>query len=100
MENKIKIIITEDNSTIRDGLALLINATDGMECIAAFSSCEDMLEGINKFNPDIFLQDIELPGMSGIEGVKKVKDFWNTIFVRFHKEKEEEEKRRSRRKDD
>ncbi|MCB0284669.1 MAG: response regulator, partial [Calditrichaeota bacterium] len=74
MENKIKIIITEDNSTIRDGLALLINATDGMECIAAFSSCEDMLEGINKFNPDIFLQDIELPGMSGIEGVKKVKE--------------------------
>lgn len=69
----IKIIITEDNDTIREGLALLINATDGLECAAAYSTCEEMLAGYHNHKPDIFLQDIGLPGMSGIEGVKALK---------------------------
>lgn len=74
MENTLKVIITEDNDTIRNGLALLINATDGMNCIATFSNCEDMLTALDKTTTDIFLQDIELPGMSGIEGVKRIKE--------------------------
>ena len=74
MRNKIKVIITEDNDTIRNGLALLINATEGMECIASFSNCEDMLLDIDNQAPDIFLMDIELPGMSGIEGAKHIKE--------------------------
>ncbi len=65
----IKVIITEDNDTIREGLNLLINATEGMECIARFTNCEDMLADLPNYNPDVFLQDIGLPGMSGIEGV-------------------------------
>lgn len=68
----IKVIITEDNDTIREGLALLIDATEGMECIARFANCEDMLAALPEIQPDVFLQDIGLPGMSGIEGVKSI----------------------------
>jgi DNA-binding NarL/FixJ family response regulator len=66
----IKIIITEDNDIIREGLAILINATAGLECSAVYTNCEDMLADYKNHTPDIFLQDIGLPGMSGIEGVK------------------------------
>ena len=66
----IHVIITEDNTTIGEGLALLINASVGMECTAQYSNCEDMLRDINKYRADIYLQDIGLTGMSGIEGVK------------------------------
>jgi DNA-binding NarL/FixJ family response regulator len=68
----IKIIITEDNETIREGLALLINATEGMECVGKFGSCEEMLEALPGLKADIFLQDIDLPGISGIEGIPRV----------------------------
>jgi len=68
----IKVIITEDNDIIRNGLALLINASDGMECIGCFDNCEDMLKALPDLKPDLFLQDIGLPGMSGIEGVKNI----------------------------
>jgi DNA-binding NarL/FixJ family response regulator len=68
----IKVIITEDNDTIREGLALLINASEGMECVARYRNCEDMLADLPDQQVDIFLQDIGLPGMSGIEGVKHI----------------------------
>jgi DNA-binding NarL/FixJ family response regulator len=71
MENTmIKIIITEDNDVIREGLGVLINATEGLECCAMYTNCEDMLADYKNHQVDIFLQDIGLPGMSGIEGVK------------------------------
>ena len=66
----INVIITEDNDIIRDGLALLINADDELNCCAVYSNCEDMLADYKNHKADIFLQDIGLPGMSGIEGVK------------------------------
>ena len=69
----IKVIITEDNDTVREGLALLINATDGMECVAQYSNCETMLSDLQNRQANIYLQDIGLPGMSGIEGVKILK---------------------------
>ncbi|MBN2426616.1 MAG: response regulator transcription factor [Calditrichaceae bacterium] len=68
----INVIITEDNDTIREGLALLINATEDMKCIARYGNCEDMLAALPDIHPDVFLQDIGLPGMSGIEGVKNI----------------------------
>ncbi|MBU0490206.1 response regulator transcription factor [bacterium] len=70
----IKIIIVEDNNTIRHGLRLLIDGTEGYQCIADFVDCEDMLEKLEQLSPDILLMDIGLPGMSGIEGIKRVKE--------------------------
>ena len=68
-----KVIITEDNDAIRDGLAVLINATEGMECVARYATCEDLLADFVNHPADIFLQDIGLPGISGIEGVRALK---------------------------
>ena len=72
----IRIIIVEDNKTIRDGLSLLINATDGLKCVAKYKDCESMLLDIKEDKPDLVLMDIGLPGMSGIEGIKKVKEIF------------------------
>ena len=69
----IKIIIVEDNKTIREGLTVLINATDGLKCVKNYGNCEDMLEDLMQVNPDLILMDIGLPGISGIEGIKRVK---------------------------
>jgi DNA-binding NarL/FixJ family response regulator len=69
----IKVAVVEDNNTIREGLKILIDGTSGYSCIGVFANCEVMLKNIEKSDPDILLMDIGLPGMSGIEGIKKLK---------------------------
>jgi len=66
----INVAIVEDNNTIRDGLAALINGTEGFKCIGAYIDCESFLVELIKKEPDVVLMDIALPGISGIEGVK------------------------------
>lgn len=69
----IKVVITEDNNTIREGLAALINGTPGYSCVGAFSECESFLAKIPTLPADVVLMDIGLPGMSGIDGIVKAK---------------------------
>lgn len=70
----IKVTIVEDNATIREGLAALINGTEGYLCVGAFNSCEKFFGELPKLEIDVALMDIGLPGMNGIEGVKKLKE--------------------------
>lgn len=77
----ITIIIVEDNKTVRDGLALLINATEGMACVKQYRTCEKMLENLHHDEPDLILMDIGLPGMSGIDGIKAIKNSRPDILI-------------------
>jgi len=70
----IKVAIIEDRRDIREGLAVLINGTDGYRCANAFRSMEEALETIDRDLPDVVLADIGLPGMSGIEGIRILKE--------------------------
>ena len=70
----ISVVVVEDNDAIREGLKLLIDGTDGYSCIGSFPGCELMLKSLAKLNPDVLLMDIGLPGMNGVEGIKKAKE--------------------------
>ncbi len=70
----IKISIVEDDKEIRESLAILIEGTDGFSCISHYGSVELALEKIEQDAPNVILMDINLPGMSGIEGVKLIKE--------------------------
>lgn len=66
----INVAIVEDNNTIREGLAALINGTEGYKCIGAFGDAESFLSKISSLPINVVLMDIGLPGMNGIEGAK------------------------------
>ncbi|MFL6277467.1 MAG: response regulator [Blastocatellia bacterium] len=70
----IRVTIIEDRREIREGLAMLINGTAGYQCIGAYRSMEEALERIRQPLPDVVLLDIGLPGMSGIEGLRVLKE--------------------------
>jgi DNA-binding NarL/FixJ family response regulator len=63
-------MIVEDRHETREGLAALIDGTEGFRCVGRFRSMEDALDGMRPPDPDVVLMDIGLPGMSGIEGVR------------------------------
>lgn len=68
----IRVTIVEDNDTIRYGLREYINDTKDFECVAEYSNCEELLSELTEQPTDIVLMDIELPGISGIEGIKEI----------------------------
>ena len=65
----ILVAIIEDQHEIREGLAILIDGTEGFRCTGRYGSMEDALARIGTDLPDVALVDIGLPGMSGIEGI-------------------------------
>lgn len=69
----IEVIIVEDNDTIRSGLKMLIDGTEGYRCTGVYRDCESMLAAVEQLDPDIILMDIDLPGISGIEGIRRAK---------------------------
>jgi DNA-binding NarL/FixJ family response regulator len=71
--SKIKVVIVEDDKEMREGLESIVQWHPELDCIAAYSSGEETLEMIQKNVPDIVLMDIHLPGISGIECVRKLK---------------------------
>jgi len=70
----IKVAIVEDRREIRDGLGMLINGTEGYRVTGSYRSMEEALEKVGHNLPDLVLSDIGLPGMSGIEGVRILKE--------------------------
>jgi DNA-binding NarL/FixJ family response regulator len=66
----IRVAIVEDQREFRDGLAFLIDTTDGYRCTQRFGSMEQALDRIARDPPDVVLVDIGLPGISGIEGTR------------------------------
>ena len=80
-DTTIRVAIVEDRREIRDGLAMIINGTPGFCCTGAYRSMEEALERIGQDLPDIVLNDIGLPGMSGIDGIRILKERHPTLLV-------------------
>ncbi len=77
----IKVTIVEDNPMFRDGIAAFLNASPGFTCPKTFETFEKFLEKIIEIKPDVLISDINLPGMSGIEGVKKAKEIFPELKI-------------------
>ena len=80
-ESIIKTAIVEDMRDIREGLATLINFTDGFSCTGSYRSMEEAIPRIRHQTPDVLLSDIGLPGMNGIDGIRILKDLYPNMTV-------------------
>jgi len=69
----IAVAIVEDSEQLRGTLARLINRAEGFRCLSQYGSAEAALEGLPRDNPEVVLMDINLPGINGVECVRKLK---------------------------
>ena len=69
----ISVAIIEDQKDTRKMLSILINGSEGYECVATFENGEDAIARIPQLAPDVVMVDIHLPGVSGIECVHQLK---------------------------
>jgi DNA-binding NarL/FixJ family response regulator len=79
--NPISVAIVEDEPDIREGLGILIRGTPGYRITGGFRSMEEALASIGKDLPDVALVDVGLPGMSGIEGTRQLRERYPGLLV-------------------
>lgn len=73
MNTKIRTVIIEDDTILREGYALLIGKTNGFEIINSYYSYDEAAINISTDIPDVILLDVQLPGTSGIDAIPEIK---------------------------
>lgn len=76
-----RVVLIEDLRDIREGLTALINGTAGFECVASYGMMETALARIENEKPDAILTDLGLPGMSGIEGIARLREIFPDVPI-------------------
>ena len=69
----IAVSIVEDNEGVRADLVRLIDGAPGFRCLSQHPTAENALREIPKINPEVVLMDINLPGLNGVECVRRLK---------------------------
>jgi DNA-binding NarL/FixJ family response regulator len=88
----LRIILFDDNETLRESLASLFSLCQDMKLIGAYANCLNALEVIEKEVPDIILMDIQMPEMCGIQGVMRIKEAYPSIPILMQTVFEDEDK--------
>lgn len=68
----ITVAIVEDNPHLRYSLEVIVSRQSTLRCVGAYSSAEEALAALPALVPDVILMDINLPGMSGVECVRRL----------------------------
>jgi DNA-binding NarL/FixJ family response regulator len=76
------IWLVEDNDSYRNNIRKLVDLTEGLQCERDFAKCEDAIKELDTTAaPDLVLMDIGLPGIDGIEGVRRIKAIAPSVDV-------------------
>ena len=78
---KINVCLVEDDLNLRETIRGFINLNPGFECLSGFSSGEELLKSFPHPRPDVVLMDINLPGMSGIQCVARLKQLLPEVQI-------------------
>jgi DNA-binding NarL/FixJ family response regulator len=70
------VIIVEDNADVKNVLSEYVKSNDKLFLAGAYGSCKEAFDNFADDNPRIVLMDIDLPGMNGIQGTKKIKQLY------------------------
>jgi len=82
--NTIKVTVVEDIPELRNGLVSLLQWDERFEAVSSHNDAESAAENIIGLQPDIVIMDINLPGMNGIECIRRIKkDCPTTQFIMF-----------------
>ncbi len=84
---KLRVAVFDDHAKRLDGLRMLIDSTDDLECVGVFADCREVVRHVMECKPDVVLMDIDMPHVDGLQGVtllrkqfKDLKILMQTVF--------------------
>lgn len=79
--SKIRVLIAEDHTIVRQGLLTLLKSHDNFEVVGEAKDGIDAIEKAKELFPDIVLMDITMPGLNGVEATRKIKKILPEVKV-------------------
>jgi DNA-binding NarL/FixJ family response regulator len=79
--NKIKILLVDDHTMVREGLKLALNSKENIEIIGEASNGNQAIDMVSEVNPDIILMDINMPEIDGLTTAKEIKKVNKSIKI-------------------
>ncbi|TCC86728.1 response regulator [Pedobacter hiemivivus] len=76
-----RIVIIEDDETIREGYTYLVNNTSPYQVVNTYASFDEAKLKITKDNPDVIILDIQLPGTNGIDALPLLKKLLPNVYI-------------------
>lgn len=89
---KIRVCVFDDNSKRCNGLEMLIDSMENMDCVGTFSDCRNVIKCISQVQPDVVLMDIDMPHVNGIEGVRTLRTRYPDLKILMQTVFEDDEK--------
>jgi two-component system, NarL family, response regulator DesR len=77
----IKIVIAEDQQMLLGAFGSLLNLEDDMKVVGKASNGEEAVALVKKFQPDVCIMDIEMPGKSGLEAAEELKGLGCKVII-------------------
>src|SRR5512141_2586020 len=87
-----RLVIVEDDPMLLENLTLLLRGEEGITVSGAYRSAEDAMKSLRNASPEVMLTDLGLPGMSGVELIKKAKEEMPEMEIMAHTVFEDREK--------
>jgi DNA-binding NarL/FixJ family response regulator len=75
------ILIYEDNGSLRESIAGLITISEKYELLGHFNNAQDAARQVREYAPDAVLMDIDMPGITGIDAVKQIRQFNKDVAI-------------------
>ncbi len=81
MKNKIKVLLVDDHAVVRAGFKLLLATSADIEVVAEAVRGEEVLQLYQQYQPDIIILDLSMPGIGGLETIKRLIQRDNSINI-------------------
>src|SRR6476660_7014948 len=77
----IRIVLADDHTVLRDGLAHLLNSEVDFEVVGLAGDGFEAIEKVQKLQPDIVLMDLQMPRLSGVEAIRRLQELPDPVDV-------------------
>jgi DNA-binding NarL/FixJ family response regulator len=77
----LNILLVDDHEMVRLGLRMVLQPLEGIQVIGEAGTAEDAIAGCEKYQPDLVIMDIRMPGNSGIDACREIVERWPNTQV-------------------